>query len=765
MPSSYYAHSLRNSCGVLLPTTEWEPLYTGDGGGHLERVARLAKEFAGAFGEEEWGHVAGLWHDVGKYSTEFQRYLGANQDGDIHYGELSGKVDHSTAGAQFAVSRFAELGHLLAYAIAGHHAGLPDRVSSRVSSQSYLDARLKKSIPNWEAAPAAILTVPELPIPKLSFDRNDSARGAFQIALWTRMLFSCLVDADFLATEAFMAPDKAAERPIEQASLFQMRELLDNHLASLASNREPSPVDAIRGEILTACRNAAAQPPGLFSLTVPTGGGKTFSSLAFALAHAEQHGLERVICAIPFTSIIEQTTNEYRKVFKSLGGGTVLEHHCNVDPDSKHETPQSRLAAENWDAPLVVTTNVQLFESLFASKTSRCRKLHRIVRSVIILDEAQTLPVELLKPCLAALRELAADYGCTVVLCTATQPALEYRDDFPIGLQGAREIIPEPEKLYSRMKRVEVVPIGQRASEQLAAELAVRPQTLCIVNTRPHAAKLFELLAAKSACLDEVFHLSTFMCGAHRTEVIQKIKILLDTKQPCRVVSTQLIEAGVDIDFPVVYRALSGIDSIAQAAGRCNREGKLTRGEVFVFEPTDVRLKGYLASTASSAAEVMPDAADLLDPEVIRRYFELHYWKQKRDNGWDERDVMGCFGKQPDRLQFQFRTAAGSFRFIEQIGKPVFVPYGAKGRKLLDELRAIPIEPSPGQRGRLGKLLRKLQRYTVTVYDQVYNAMLGSDIELLDNGYAVLLNESCYDDRLGFCSERSGFHEPGDMVV
>jgi CRISPR-associated endonuclease/helicase Cas3 len=750
----HFAHSLPGR-----PSQDWEPLED-----HLHAVADLAAKFADRFGAAEWGRVAGLWHDLGKFSAEFQNMLLLANGFEAHLETQQGRVDHSTAGAQHAsrncsASGFA-VGDLIAYCIAGHHAGLADRVADQ--GQSGLDCRLKKRISDWSVAPQELLQSVKLPIPPLTFDK-DQARAAFQLSLFTRMLFACLVDADFLATEQIMSPERAAERPAARTAIAQLCARLDGYIAELVAGRSASVIDERRGEILQACLSAATCSPGLFSLTVPTGGGKTLSSLAFALAHAEQHGLQRVICAIPFTSIIEQTADEYRKAFEPLGPEVVLEHHSNVDPDSEHEKLQSRLAAENWDAPLVVTTNIQLFESLFAAQTSRCRKLHRITNSVIILDEAQTLPVGLLKPCLAVLRELALNYGCSVVLCTATQPALERRDKFPIGVEGVREIMPEPEKLYLSMKRVDARYVGRRADEELIDELALRSQVLCIVNTRPHASRLFEMLVHKTNDPDGIYHLSTFMCGAHRSEVLATIRDRLNYGKPCRVVSTQLIEAGVDIDFPVVYRALAGIDSIAQAAGRCNREGRRDRGDVYVFDPTDVQLRGYLASTAHSAAELISDATDLLDPAIIRRYFELHYWKQEGDNRWDDRSVMDCFPTPIERLYFQFRTASDAFRFIEEVGKPVFVPYRETGRRLIEELQALRPDDGHG-RGALRKLLRRLQRYTVNIYEPVYNTMLGRDIERLDSGYDILINEDCYDDRLGFRAERAGCHEPDRLI-
>jgi CRISPR-associated endonuclease/helicase Cas3 len=739
------------------PIDEWEPLEV-----HLQEVADLAAKFADKFGAADWGRLAGLWHDLGKFSAEFQAMLHSANGFDAHLETKPKRVDHSTAGAAHAAKVYSQcgfpLGDLLSYCIAGHHAGLADRIAAH--GQSGLDCRLKRTIPDWSAVPGRLIEPAELPVPRLTFEKNEAA---FQLSLFTRMLFSSLVDADFLATERFISPERAAQRPAVRPTIAHLRRRLDDYIAELVTARPASAMNDRRREILQACRAAAGHPPGLFSLTVPTGGGKTLSSLAFALAHAEEHDLQRVISAIPFTSIIEQAADEYRKAFSALGDEVVLEHHSNVDPDSGRETPQSRLAAENWDAPLIVTTNVQLFESLFAAQTSRCRKLHRIVKSVIILDEAQTLPVGLLQPCLAVLRELARNYSCSIVLCTATQPALERREKFPIGLEGVREIIPEPERLYVRMKRVDVQYIGRQSDEQLSAKMAGQPQMLCVVNTRPHAARLYELLVQQANDADGTFHLSTFMCGAHRSNVLSMIRHRLSSEKPCRVISTQLIEAGVDVDFPIVYRALTGIDSIAQAAGRCNREGRRERGDVFVFEPTDMKLHGYLASTAQSAGELLPETADLLDPAIVRRYFELHYWKQEGESRWDDRHIMGCFPTPVQRLFFQFRTASDAFRFIEEVGKPVFVPYGEKGSRLIEQLRAIRPDDCAG--GKLQRLLRRLQRYTVNIYEPIYRSMIDRDIERLEIGYDVLINDSCYDDRFGFRAESAGYHEPSGLIA
>ena len=770
--SSVFAHTLEGQS-----PESWECLEI-----HLAKVAAMAAEFASKFGAEAWGEVAGRWHDIGKYSKEFQAYLKHETGFDLHAAEYTGRVDHSTAGAQHADREISKGGRLLAYCIAGHHTGLADAV--RKTGQSGLDQRLRKNVCEYSDVPDHIVEAPKLPKPRISFDASDPQRAAFQVALFTRMLFSCLVDADFLATERFMARDKAGRRPGGKVNLQEMQQALNVHMSLRVSGNE-SVINKARAGVLEACRATALKAPGLYSLTVPTGGGKTLSSLAFALDHSVHHGMSRVIYAIPFTSIIEQTADVFRNVMRELPQESVLEHHNRIDPTN--ETFTARLAAQNWDAPLVVTTNVQLFESLFAARTSRCRKLHRICNSVIILDEAQTIPVELLKPTLAIIRELVTDYGCTVVLCTATQPVIAKADDFPIGLENVTEIIPEPAKLYYSMKRVTVRNIGRQTNESVVARLSEHRQFLCIVNTRPHAAQLFEDLTLLTCgkgeattletdphqvlASNDIFHLSTFMCGQHRADTLTTIRKRLKKELPCRVISTQLIEAGVDVDFPVVYRAISGIDSIAQAAGRCNREGRRHSGDVFVFEPTDVRLRGYLKSVADSAGELIADHADsdldLLNLEVVQAYFRLHYHKYRggetaTTNGWDKRDVLACFPAPMKELHFNFRTCAERFRWIEDQSETVFVPYrGSNGNDedaidLIERLR----RDGPSQ-----DLLRHLQRYSVGLFPNVFNEMVGSDIELLESGYSVLINESCYDPQLGFQVDRAGYHEPESLIM
>ena len=728
--------------------SRWEPLFTsfgeGDGQcagpdcsacrelrpdhGHLNKVAWWAAKFAaemfppgspGAEAAGQWGRLAGLWHDLGKFAPEWQEYLKRKAGADTHGDEVAGRVDHSTAGAQLADAEIPFFGRLLAYALAGHHAGLADGIAS---SSSSLEQRLRKRLPPLPDLPSGIAEAAEN-LPPV----GPSLRSGGSLAFFARMLFSALVDADFLATEAFMSPRQYASRSSSRRphpSIADLEEALAKHLGAFP---EPTtPVNRIRAEILTQCLKAAERPPGLFSLTVPTGGGKTLSSLAFALKHARLHGLGRVIYVIPYTSIIEQNARVFREAIASLGPDVVVEHHSNLDPDAEHQTVASRLAAENWDARIVVTTNVQFFESLHANRSSRCRKLHRLARSVVVLDEAQSLPVEFLAPCLSAISELTETYGASVVLCTATQPAIIRRDEFPIGLPEPQEIIPDPAELHRALHRVVAEPIpGKLDDEALVTRLLDEPKVLCVVNTRRHARELFERLPDDGSR----FHLSALMCAEHRTTKLKAVQCRLVAGLPVRLVSTQLIEAGVDIDFPVVYRALAGLDSITQAAGRCDREGRLTAaagrpgGRVYIFEPPTLPPAGFIRSTAASAAEVLASAPpDLLAPAAVEDYFLTHYWKHA--DATDAKGILECWpdlGKRPAHLSpeeaareillgFRFLTCAEQFKLIDDsYTEPVVIPYGERGKSLWREVRDTH-DPT-----RLRVLARKLQRYTVTI--------------------------------------------------
>ncbi|MFK8112281.1 MAG: CRISPR-associated helicase Cas3' [Rubripirellula sp.] len=730
---------------------------------HEEQVAILCSQFLHRIHPDlaAWGDLLGRWHDIGKYSREFQEYLSSSNDPESTSETKSRRINHSSAGAQLAYSCLPNgIRDMFAYVTAGHHAGLADRVSATGQKRSGLDERLKANIPEWKSlAPPELLSPPALILPKVQLCLDNSRRCGFQLSLICRLLFSALCDADFLATEQFMSPSMSKEREHRpEPSMEDLRLRLGAYLERFDSSN-PSEVNRCRQEVRNASLNASRLVPGLFSFTVPTGGGKTLSSLSFALNHAVIHGKHRVIYAIPFTSIIDQTAKQFRQVF---GDDVVLEHHSNTDPET--ESRIARLVSQNWDSRLVVTTNVQFFESLFANRTSRCRKLHRIANSVIVLDEVQTLPVELLAPCLSALRELVDLCGCTIVLCTATQPAIKLSDAFPIGLQNVTEIIPDPPKLYERMRRVSAVQLGKVDDVEIAHRIASESQTLCIVNTRAHASDLFsavkELTSEECPTDVNVFHLSTFMCAAHRSSTFTAIRNRLTdkTNPACRVISTQLIEAGVDIDFPVVFRALSGLDSIAQAAGRCNREGKLDKGLLYLFEPAGRSLRGYLRSTAETAQEVVPLYDDPLSLEAVEHYFRLHYWNQ--NDQWDAKEILSLFAD-PRKLTFQFRSAAERFRFIEDNSQSVFVPWSAEGVKIESQIRCSAFAIDPKVRR---AVLRRAQRFMVPVFDNVFRSLLGSDIEMLHESVAILANMSLYSEELGFDSSKHGYIEPESAI-
>ena len=769
---------------------------------HNEAVSTLAAEFATTFQSSPWASLAGLWHDLGKFRDGFQRYIRQCGDPDAHIeGRVAGTdKTHSAAGALWAQRYLEEVdkrsgpvvARVLSYLIAGHHAGLSDWAGENKS----LHNRFASEDAQRELATACAASIPEHllkpagPMPDLADllryrddDKGDPIPGRF--ALWVRMLFSCLVDADFLDTEAFMSPEKSEVRQ-GFPGLDVLEQSLSEHLARMAHDvaergETDSKVNRKRAEVLRACLAKAELPPGVFSLTVPTGGGKTLSSLAFALRHAVLHGQRRVIYAIPYTSIIEQTAGIFRGIF---GDENVIEHHSNVEVDETQETARLRLACENWDAPLVVTTNVQLLESLFANRTSRCRKLHNLVGSVIVLDEAQLLPVTYLQPVVDTLRLLVKDYGVTLVLCTATQPTLESRTGFDQAraLRGfkageVREIVDDVPSLYADLARVRVhLPAdlnAMRTWDDLAPEIARHEAVLAIVGRRADARDLYRQLKTENP--DGLWHLSGLMCAEHRSNTIRDIKAALAERQqalsagqvgkPIRVVSTQLVEAGVDIDFPVVYRALAGLDSIAQAAGRCNREGRLERGEVHVFVPPKSPPPGLLRMAEQATRILWAALPPKTDPMGVERFGEF-FRRLYGDARLDEKDICRLLrvGREADVM---FRTAAERFRLIdEQDGATVFVRY-----------RRAPNDDSIGmwlntlkKHGPDRWLLRKLQRYGVTIYHTDLQRLLKQgDIEPLGGDFPGLYvqsadNDVLYDKVLGINVDGVP-GDPGSLVL
>jgi CRISPR-associated endonuclease/helicase Cas3 len=704
---------------------------------HLEQTARLARQFASAFKAGDWGYLAGLWHDIGKYSDEFQQRLRSVSGNDEHI-ETPGKVDHSTAGAQHAASFFKDAGKILAYNIAGHHGGLPDGNST----DSCLRSRLTKTIPSCKSCPQEILLtdVPNLPFKPIS------EYAGMQFSLFIRMVYSCLVDADFLDTEAFMEMKKADYRK-GYPSLQELEVIFFDKLNSLRSNAKSSTVNQQRDLILQQCLATAEKPAGLFSLTVPTGGGKTLSSMAFALKHAARHKLKKIIYVIPFTSIIEQNAAVFREM---MGESAILEHHSNFEP--KEEDYRSRLASENWDAPIIVATNVQFFESFFSNRSSRCRKLHNIAESILILDEVQTLPAPYLLPCLAMLRDLSANYKTTVVFCSATQPAIQKRLDFKQGLENVIEIIDSPQTLAEVLKRTQIHVLDKMNDMELAVRLSEFNQVLCIVNTRKQAKNLFKALNGKEG----TYHLSALMCPVHRSKTLKEIRKRLQEEKPCRVISTQLIEAGVDIDFPVVFRTIAGIDSIAQAAGRCNREGRLPIGEVFVFTPDSGIPAGHFRQTAQAAESVLRRySSDILSLEAIEEYFKLYYWT--KGDALDEERILTDLQAGCQKGDFPFKTIAEKFRFIKEEAKPVIIPFDEEARRLIQSLdyRNYPTSIS-----------RKLQKYTVSIYPNEWSQLLSiGSIQLKAESFPVLVDETLYNQYLGLCGDDPFARDPESLFV
>lgn len=720
---------------------------------HLLATARGASQFAESFNASSWAYIAGLWHDLGKYSDEFQQYIrlasGYSEDpseAHIENGK-TGRVDHSTAGAQWAIEQLTRhfsthqglevagplFGKLIAYIIAGHHAGLPDW-SVDDGGQSSLVYRLQKKLHTQN--------LPFVEIPKeVKEGINPIIPAPFEkgldLSLWIRMLFSSLVDADFLDTERYMDEGRTGHRG-SSASIGDLKVVFDKYMGALVEKVPNTKVNELRSKVLEDCRKKAGEKQGIFLLTVPTGGGKTLSSMAFALSHAAKHNLSRVIYVIPYTSILEQTTEIFRSIF---GDDMVIEHHSNLDPDK--ETTRTRLATENWDAPIIVTTSVQFFESLFAAKTSRCRKLHNIVASVVILDEVQLLPINFMMPILETVELLHQKYRVTFALSTATQPALLKRDGFA-GLASVSEIVSEPEVLERELRRVSIqLPrdLSRPVTwESVASELLEHKVVLCIVSDRKSCRTLHRLLPKGT------LHLSALMCGQHRSEIVAEIKQRLTSikqsrsDEPLRVVSTQLVEAGVDIDFPVVYRAMAGLDSIAQAAGRCNREGLSSMGMMKVFIPPIPSPPGILRKSEDVARSLLLNSTgEPVSKHNFQIFFENLY---ARANNLDQEGILDLLSKNYREGEISFRTAAEKFRLIDDHdSRSVIVPYGNS-----EFLLSCLVSSGPER-----WLMRKLQRYTVNIYMRDFDRLLKKEaIQEVWSGIFALKVPPLYSKEIGF---------------
>lgn len=717
---------------------------------HLQEVGRLAGEFARDFQSSSWAEIAGRWHDLGKYSKEFQAMIQSASGLDAHI-EAPGKVDHSTAGALLARDKYGKAGWPIAFCIAGHHAGLADMMSLNArlyEKNHFLKKTLSESIPDF--------IIKESPLTSPSFLNNETLKDKKQISLrqefWIRMLYSTLVDADFLDTERFHDECEGGNRVANRGigdSFPTLKEKLDSYMGKLIAKAENTPVNKARMRILEACVEKAHAHQGIFSLSAPTGVGKTLAAMAFAVNHVLHHKLKRVIVVIPYTSIIEQNANVYRHAF---GKENIVEHHASIDPE--REDFRNRLACENWDAPIIVTTSVQFLESLLANRSSHCRKLHNIIKSVVIFDEVQSLPIGHLTPILDLLKELTRSYHVSIVLSTATQPALGQRStgiggQFG-GFEQVNEIVPDPLRTFAVLKRADIIwpkKIDEACSwENLAGEIERHERVLAIVHRREDARTLTKLLP------EGTIHLSALMCAAHRLQELDKIRKALKGTGIVRVVSTQLVEAGVDVDFPIVFRAFGGLDAIAQAAGRCNREGKLPgRGIVHIFVPPTNPPRGTprTAYEVTRSLLLSDPSLDPLRPDVYEHYFRQLYFTKELD----------ASGIQSDRASFKFRTVAENFKMIEDDGsRPIVVPFGDAARRLSD-LRNF---------GPNRERLRSIQPYIVNLYPQQIKALeQAGALEIIGNTVRALLptHAYLYSDVFGLVLEGPLAAEPSSLFL
>lgn len=684
---------------------------------HLEGTAKISGEFAGKFGKQDWGYCNGILHDIGKYSVDFLKRI---------TGESNQRVDHSTAGARVCIEKGGKYS-FLEYCIAGHHAGLPDYGSNYDNAgDPTLMGRRKKKISDYQAYQKEI-DIPEIVTDP--FDFKKAVNPDFSMSVFIRMLYSCLVDADFLDTEAFMSRGQKVRNSGEPMEV--LLEKLEKHVSEWLKNRELDTVNGRRTEILKHCLAEGKSEKGLFRLTVPTGGGKTIASLAFALRHAVENQMDRVIYVIPYTSIIEQNAKVFREI---LGDENVLENHCNVDYESSEELQPMQLAAENWDKPIVVTTNVQFFESLFANKSSKCRKLHNIANSVIIFDEAQMLPNDYLKPCIAMIEELLSNYRTSAVLCTATQPALK---SFFQGNVSATELCPRMDEQFQFFKRTLFENIGTVTEECLRNKLRGEYQALCIVNTKKRAQNIYKELKE-----DGVYHLSTSMYPKHRKRVLKEIRERLRENKKCILISTSLVEAGVDLDFQSVYRELAGVDSMIQAAGRCNREGhrKAEESKVFIFKFEEKESILGQRQQIDVTKSLIADGRDLSDRETITRYFEMLY--HIKGESLDKKKIMDEFTNK--KIKYRFAKVGKDFRLIEQNTKTIFINCEEDADEILRELK---------EKGFTRSGMRKASQYCITVYDQTCDKMYGAGMlkpvaENMEDFYE-LADESRYTEEMG----------------
>jgi CRISPR-associated endonuclease/helicase Cas3 len=669
---------------------------------HLSKVADRAEKLADKFEAGKIAYYGGLWHDLGKYNPDFQKYLEQCKiASETNSSEPKSRVPHAIYGAKLAVEKFQPIAPL----IYGHHGGLPQMQHMKDRLAEIKTDVYKQILENARSESLNLEITPEIERQLMNLVKDNLG---YELLL--RILFSCLVDTDYLDTETHFDPENAAIRETnnqrEDLKIDRLWQTLEKSQYELLASTINTKVNQVRSQVYQACVDSAQLEPGIFRLAVPTGGGKTRSGLSFALAHAEKNNLDRVIVAVPYTSIIEQTVEVYRDIF---GQDAILEHHSAVKPDEGNESDarsrqaMTRLATQNWDAPLIVTTTVQLFESLFARRTSQCRKLHNLVGSVIILDEVQTLPVFLLDPILSVLKELCDRYRVSIVLCTATQPAFEgnspYLQGFPSG--SVRDIIPTElaKQHFSALSRVTYqIPETAWSWQNLVEDLERREasQALIVLNTRKDALNVLDAIDSREE--DSLYHLSTLLCGQHRREVLQTVRDRLKNNQPCILVSTQVVEAGVDLDFPLVYRAIAPLDRIVQAAGRCNREGKLDKGNVIVFQPEEGKVPPgeYRKAVDETIRLLKRNNLDWDDPSIFSEYFQSLYQGLETDS----KEI------QKYRTSLDYPEVAARFKLIPDDTNPVAIAYDDRATEIIQRIK---------KRGLKSGDLKALQPYLVNL--------------------------------------------------
>ncbi len=786
---------------------------------HLEEVSRKTGEFASKIGLKEQGELIGLLHDIGKASREFEQYIKSavglinpDEDDYVDAALKKGKVDHSTAGAQLIYRNLADknpegllVAQVLSLCIASHHSGLLDCISpdgvdayskrmAKIEEKTHINEVIGKISDEAKAKITTLLQSKELlqnvvsRFKALRTPLDSQETLFFKYGLMLRFLYSCLIDADRLNTADFELPGAAKLR---NHGTYADWPILINRLNEKLAAFEPEGINTVRQKISQACYDFSDKPKGLYQLTVPTGGGKTFASLRFALHHADKYKMDRIIYVLPYTTIIDQNADEIRKVLEEKDkkgkylNRVVLEHHSNLMPDK--ETARQKVLSENWDAPVVLTTNVQVLEALFGSGTRGARRMHQLANAVIIFDEVQTLPVKCVQLFNTAITFLVNNCGSTVVLCTATQPLLDKIEpkSRALPVTAEQQMVPNARQLFDDLKRVEVYdktkPGGWSNGEikELAGQRVIESgSVLVVVNTKTSAHKIYEQCTQISNV--ETYHLSTYMCPSHRMAVLDQVKACLHDKKPIICVSTQLIEAGVDISFGSVIRFLAGLDSIVQAAGRCNRHNEKypALGEVYIINPAeenidaieDIRIGKEKSERLLDEFKNNPEGFgnNILSPEAMEQYYKYYFYQRasemnypvtadssvgRADNLFNLLSVNSLSVEEYKRIKNKnpaipfrqaFMTAAKSFQAIESVARGIIVPYGEEGKNIINKLCSVQ------ELEKQYKLIRQAQRYSVNVFPDVLKRLQEQAVHEVQKGSGILcLDERYYSDEFG----------------